>query len=170
MKKMEAYKRYVDDPITKIIEDIDDIISFMKGDKRRAIHVDDIKDEFKIPYRGKSLTIKSSEMYYLGSKDNTIKVVKGSEIKSLDDSQSICQCGYDYYVLTDGYGICGMTREAFEAGNKFKSGELSDIIGTNVLKAVSYKADGKVRYLDDWCLRKRSSYIKLSDNQVSFGS
>lgn len=165
-KDVASYTTYINDPISKLISDIDDIMTFVKADKRKAVHTDDIKDEFKIKHRGKRITIKANEMYYVGFEDNVVQLQRGSDILNLDDTQCICPVGYKYYILTDGKGICGMTEEVFKADNKFKSDHLSDILGTNSLKTVSYTIDGKTKQLDDWCLRKRASYIKLTDSEV----
>lgn len=105
-------------------------------------------------------------MYYLGSVNNEVKVVKGSEIDTIDDSYTISECGYNYYILSDGYGIVGVTEDLMNT-SKLKSDTLYEIVGCNDLGCVSYVDDnGRIKKLGDWCLRKRVSYIKMFDKKA----
>lgn len=165
---IKEFSSYVDNPIIKIVKDINDFKSYMKlyGDARKSIHIDSIKDLKVVKYRGGKLKIQSSQMYYLGNESNEIKMVKGSEIDNIDDSQTISECGYKYYVLSDGYGIVGVTEDLMNT-SKLKSDTLYEIVGCNDLETIGYIDDkGKTKKLGDWCLRKRVSYIKMFDKKA----
>lgn len=164
---VSKYNGYITDPMSKLIEDILCLEDFMKSDKRNAIHIDEISSLRSYNYRGTKLDINPDSYYYVGSKDNVIYKMSGTELissNSIKDDNSIVCSNYLYYILFDDKGLVGVVSNNMDTGSKLKSSRLLGIIGTNDLSAVTIKdGNGKVQKLGDWVLRKRSSYIQMSN-------
>jgi hypothetical protein len=136
----------------------------MKYDMRRAVHIDDIFKKTAVIYKGKTIDIDPDGLYYIGTSDNKIKEVHGTEIiETLDDTKCFCKKGYKYYVLYDEMGLCAVSAELMGLGSKLNSDRLLGIIGTEDLSAVTLvNGRGKTQELGDWAYRKRLSYIRIA--------
>lgn len=166
-KTLSRYSEYVNNPIIKILEDIDNLASLMKDDKRRAIHIEDLSSLRTYTYKKAEFIVDPNKFYYVGFKDNTIIKVSGIELESnnyINDDNIIVSADYSYYILFDNKGLVGVTKELMDTGSKLKSSNLLGISGTDNLEDIEIKGgNGKVQKLGDWVLRKRTSYIQMSN-------
>lgn len=167
---LDEYNHYVEDPVYKLKKEISELLESLSYDKRRAVHIDDVSLSTEVVYRGQTLSITPSKYYYVGTPDNKVSKVSGNEVlcNNLYSEEYILEeSGYKYYVLYDRKGICSMEESVLDSDNKFKSDNLVGIIGTDDLSKVHVTmGNGKTQPLADWTLRKRSSYIRMAeDNQ-----
>ena len=160
----KEYKRYVEDPLYKIILDIKSLYKEYKGEERRALHIDDISDKIIIDYNGSKIETTPSTTFYLATKDNHYSEVHAAELLDINLKDKILTSSeYEYYVFYDKKGLVAVTKEIMsKLDNKFKSDTLVGILGTNDLSTVKLirSENKRVLTLGDWALRKRQSYIQ----------
>lgn len=165
--ELKEYHYYVTNPLDKIREDIVQLLEEYRQETKRAAHIDDVSEEFKVRFRSRTLKVKPTDNYFVGTRDNQVRLVSGEELRNMDLSDAcLCKDNYIYYILRDERGACGVTREILLNGSKLKSDKLTDIVGTDNLTSLKVKmGNGKVYQVGDWIMRKRSSYVKLSENE-----
>ena len=167
MKLIEKYQSYVKDPINKIQMDIKELLKEYSGEKKRAVHIDDVQELIEIDYCGVKFYAKPSALYYVATHDNQYQKVHAAELLDIDLSDKIVvSADFQYYVFYDEQGLIAVTSELMSRGdNKFKSDSLIDLLGTDTLETISLKrgSNKKLVSLGDWALRTRLSYIKQVD-------
>ena len=164
---LDSYRKYIADPINKIRSDIRELLSEYKDEKKRAIHIDDVQDSIKIPYRGNNIITHPSSLFYIASKENTYSKIHAAELLEMNlNDKIVVSAEYDYYVFYDEQGLIAVNSDTMERmDNKFKSNSLLGIIGTNDLSKLSIiRNNSKKRIpLGEWAVRTRLSYIKQVD-------
>lgn len=167
LEQMAEYKSYVENPISKIILDIEALAKDYKKEERRATHVTDIKDTVDIKYKGHTITVAPSTTYYLADESNQYQLVRAEELQRADLSDKyLVSTEYEYYVFYDDLGLVAVTREMMaRLDNKFKSNTLRGLIGTNDLTSIQLIRSNTNRKatLNDGYVRSRASYIQLVD-------
>ena len=151
----------------KIRSDIRELLSEYKDEKKRAIHIDDVQDSIKIPYRGNNIITHPSSLFYIASKENTYSKIHAAELLEMNlNDKIVVSAEYDYYVFYDEQGFIAVNSDTMERmDNKLKSNSLLGIIGTNDLSKLSIiRNNSKKRIpLGEWAVRTRLSYIKQVD-------
>lgn len=165
---IDKYQSYVANPISKVVEDIEDIMSLAFLDSKRSQHISTLSGIRSYDYRGGKLAVDPNKFYYVGSSDNSIAKLSGLELESgghINDRNIIVSSDYKYYILYDDKGLVGVELDQMDGStSKLKSLNLKGIIPTNNLEEVTIKdGKGKVQRLGNWVLRKRSSYIQMSE-------
>lgn len=163
------YTTYVNDPEIRIREDIDDILRDYANDEKRAVLKSELKAKNSVTFKGEDIPIEANEMYLVATPDNQITQVSGNDLLHNPDPDqyvAIVPANKKYYLAWDDRGIVGMERETLlKSGNKFSSDKLVGLLAVDDLKEIEVThGNGKVEQLQDWCLRKRASYIRLSDD------
>lgn len=165
--EIENYRSYIDDPILKILLDIDTLYDEFKDEERRAIHIDDLNNKVKIKYNGDIIESEPSDLFYVGTFKNEISIQRALEVASMDLTDKILVAdGYEYYVLYDNNGLVAITKDRMRAlDNKFNSTSLVGIIGTNDLSKVKLHISNKKKVWDlgEWCVKSRLSYMRQAD-------
>lgn len=166
-KSIDTYNDYVRDPMKKIVSDIKEIMRLYRDDTRRSIHVDSITDTIQIEHDGTVEEVKSKGQYIVARTDNTMQIVYGEDMKSIDlNGAIICSLEYEYYMLYDERGLCAVSRDTMmTGGSKLKSDSLVGIIGINDLEKIVVRMGNKKVYKvsPSWALKKRASYVKMSN-------
>lgn len=165
--QVDIYEKYVDDPLLKIMLDIEELYQEYKDEERRATHIEDIKNTISIRYRGDNIVAHPSDLFYLATKDNKYEVIHAADLASMDlDEYIVVSAKYKYYVLYDDKGLVVVTKDVMsKMENKFKSNVLLGIIGTDDLSKIDLIRSNTKRVikLGDWAIRTRLSYIKQVD-------
>lgn len=166
---IEQASDFISNPMKKIIIDIKNLRVEFKSDKKRAIHIDELLSEQSLTVDNKIYKIKETSEYIVGYDNNVIRVIPGTKL--LNESTlgivSIVPTDKKYYVCYDEHGICAMEHDVIINDNKFNSQSLSGIYAVNNLSSIMITRDnGKKESLGEWALRKRLSYIKLTDNKL----
>ena len=162
---IDEYSLYLENPLVKVKKDIEDLLLYMKDDKRRAVHVDQITSTYEHTYEGKTVEIQADKIYFLGNPDNTYEIVYGEDLRNTSLPKNlVVPATYPYYLLYDEKGVCGVSKETMLKGwSKLKSDRLVGIIGTEDFKDIDVvQGNGKKTTLYDWVVRQRTSYIELS--------
>lgn len=173
MDSITEYNEYIEAPMSKIIKDIKALLKSHKGDMKRATHVTDTSEEIHIDL-GEGLQYRAYRdmLYFIGTPDNQITTLYGSDLMNIDFSQNfVVSSIYPYYFLYDGKGCCTVSREVLESsGSKLNSKELKGIVGLQEFNDISIKqGNGKVYKDVKWSYRQKSSYIRLSkDDEPDF--
>lgn len=163
------YTSYINDPVGKMRTEINELLSEYKGEEKRAKLQSSISSTQEIIFKGQPMIVQELEMYFVANSSNEIRRVTGAElISSLnpDDFVSIVRDDYTYYLAYDERGICGIEGDVLrDYGNKFKSDSLVGLIGTDDLSTIRLTlGSGKDQKLGDWCIRKRASWQRMSDD------
>ena len=161
----KEYREYVDNPLSRMIEEVRELYNEYKDEEKRALHIDDVSDKIDIEYRGIVLTDSPSSLYYLASHDNTYELVHMADLlekENLDD-YIVVNAKHRYYVFYDEQGLIAVDDQTMKSmSSKFKSSKLGGIIGTDDLGSVMMKRSNSKKDipLGDWALRTRLSYIR----------
>lgn len=137
--KIEEYDRYIGDPVSKIRQDILDLMSKYATDSNCVVDSGD--DEF-IAYCIEDGSVVSKK------------------VSSEDDRSA--RGDYNYYILCDDVGFVAVDRESLLSrmpDTVFK-GVPTRIYGVNDLSEIKCDIDGRVWDLGKWALRKRKSMIR----------
>lgn len=164
-EQIASYESYVNNPLDKIILDINSLLNEYKDDPKRARHIDENLEELVIQYRGNPMKVLKNKSYFIGYTNNTVSLVHGSDLPNLCEQDiSIASADKEYYFLYDDKGCCTMTRDLLQkVGSRFNSEKLKGIIGINSLEDISIEqGNGKIYHGVSWSLRQKSSYIRLS--------
>ena len=163
-KQLVEYNSYIEDPMIKIIADIKELRSKYKGEQRRAVHVDDIKDIMTFEYRDCTFEVKPSDLFYLARFDNTYELVHAADLLSKNlEEYIVVPADRKYYIFYDEQGLIAVTSDVMRSMvSKFKSDHIIDIMGVDDLSEVSVDRSNTNRklYLGDWAIRTRQSYIR----------
>lgn len=167
IKQNIDYHSYVEQPIIKIVKDIQDLYSQYKSEERRAIHIDDMKDSIILNYYGETIETKPDSLFYLATKDNTYTRVQALDLINKDLTDLILvPDGFKYYVFYDKQGLIVVTGDQMsKMESKFKRDKLDGIIGTDDLSTVQLirSHTKRVIELNEGYIRSRLSYIQQVD-------
>lgn len=165
--QITEYEGYIHDPVMKIVMDIKELLKLYKNEKRRATHIDDVKDSISFEYQGNTIETKPDSLFYLATKDNTYTKVQALDLVDKDLTHLIVvPDGFKYYVFYDKLGLVAVTGEMMsKMENKFKSDKLDGIIGTDDLSSIELIRSNTKRIvrLNENSLRSRLSYIQHVD-------
>lgn len=164
---IKEYSSYVNNPLDKIIKDIKYLIKEYGKDKKRSTHISHYSSDYKKKYRGDNISISMSEQYILATEKNEISILYGSDLADINlDDYIVCPISKEYYFFYDGKGCCSVTKETLlSKGSKFNSKELRGIISVDDLSELSVIDGRGKRYKGvSWSLRKKNSYIRLSED------
>lgn len=163
-KLNEQYEKYVQYPISKITEDIKSLYEEYKDEERRAIHIDDISDNIIIDYKDDKIETSPSALFISATSDNTYELVHAADlVNNPIEDKIIVPLKYKYYVFYDRQGLIAVTEETImRQDNKFRSTQLSGIIGTDDLTSIELIRSNtkKIIPLGEWAIRTRLSYVR----------
>ena len=173
IKKLEEqiaeYKVYVDNPRTKLMSDIEELLGKYAKEEKNAQHIENESQSYKVRLGRRVLKLTRGAMYFMCYSNNEVKVAYGEDIPAMDRSSvvSILSADWEYYFLYDGRGCCTVTRDVLlKSGSKLNSDYLKGAIGINDLNEITVKQGNKKVYKGvDWSLRSRSAYIRLSKDK-----